>query len=385
MRASGYCGTIGLVGLRPVPVMVEVTPVWPAGQGRIWLGVDPDSSTSKEPALRLRAALTSLGIPTNGPDLAVAFWDERGEHFPPDPAFDLPALLAALVALERTPAGGGNYQIRYVGQLSLDGSVKPVLGALARARLFSLAGAAFPAENEPELGLLRPEAGAFVFPGLMDFMKGAEMRSAVRRAVPVPSEPMPRSEGYLPSLARALLEIPGLADSHRSVLLLGDAGSGTTVLARHYYDRVARLPMAHEEAVKIDAIQGVAGLAFGRKELERPFRAPHHTVSEQGLVGNASRPGEVTLAHGGVLFLDEVTEFRRSALERVAQVLRAGSARHLTRGGDVDAEWPAVPFGVVASARIDRKAPKKAVQERQRERAEECAKLLGLEVYEVKG
>jgi magnesium chelatase family protein len=158
------------------------------------------------------------------------------------------------------------------------------------------------------------------------------------------SPDQPRAPRHVPvpgPLAADLADVRGQDDARRaleiaaagghSLLMVGPPGAGKTMLAR-------RLPgilpaPTFEEAVEITRIHSIAGLADGRLMTERPFRAPHHTISSAGLVGGGStpRPGEITLAHRGVLFLDELPEFSRTALEALRQPLESGHI-NITRG-----------------------------------------------------
>ena len=144
--------------------------------------------------------------------------------------------------------------------------------------------------------------------------------------------------------AKRALEIAA-AGGH-NLLMVGPPGSGKTMLARRLPGILP--PPTFDEALEITRIQGIVGLGGGRLARVRPFRAPHHTISPQGLVGGGStpRPGEITLAHRGVLFLDELAEFERAALDALRQPLEEGRVE-ITRGQRT-IEYPANAMLVAA-------------------------------------
>lgn len=331
MLATARTFTLDGISARPVRVEVDVH----RGLPNFAIVGLPDAAV-REARERVRAALVNCGfefplrrIVVN---LAPASLRKAG------PGMDL-AIAAALLSASDQLQWEGLTRVALVGELALDGSTRPVQGVLAMAEAAREGGAealVLPAENGAEAALVE---GIDVVPiealGQLSALVAGEWRPPRPAPLPLRLEAAPGA----PDLAdlrgqphlRHALEVAA-AGGH-SLMMVGPPGAGKSLAASRLPSILP--PLAPVEALEVARIASACGRLGSELPAGRPFRAPHHTISAAGLVGGGTppRPGEATLAHRGILFLDELCEFRRDALEALRAPLETGEVSIARAGG----------------------------------------------------
>jgi magnesium chelatase family protein len=315
--------TVAFQGIEAVPVDVQVQ----ISAGSVLFTIvglaDKAVAESRE---RVRSALiaTGLSLPAKRitVNLAPADLPKEGSHY------DLPIALGILAAMGAVPAAE---LARWVvlGELALDGTIAPVAGALPAAIGANALGRGLicPAANGPEAAWAGRDVDVRApasLVGLVNHFRGTQVLARPEPKVRGQEGPMPDLKDVKgQETAKRALEIAA-AGGH-NLLFVGPPGSGKSMLAQRLPSILP--PLEPEALLEVSMIHSIAGaLPDGRLSSRRPFRAPHHSASMAALVGGGmrARPGEVSLAHNGVLFLDELPEFHPQALDALRQPLEAG-------------------------------------------------------------